>query len=99
RYLRENASFAKQTIAHNTVTVDERSNYGGSYEKAENEHAERQFFDAKDPNFQIMSAADRTAYPGVLMQRTIAMIRDAKLLYPVVVDVFRLTSSQPHRFD
>jgi oligo-alginate lyase len=99
RYLRENGSFAKQTIAHNTVTVDERSNYGGSYAKAEHEHSERQFFDASDPNFQVMSAVDRTAYPGVAMQRTIATIRDPRLLFPVVVDVFRLTSATAHRYD
>ncbi|HVU34165.1 MAG TPA: heparinase II/III family protein, partial [Opitutaceae bacterium] len=99
RYLIENTTFAKQTIAHNTVTVDERSDYGGSYKAAENQHSEREFFDAHDPDFQVTSAVDRTAYPGVLMQRTLAMVRDPHLLYPVVLDVFRLTSAQPHRYD
>lgn len=99
RYLRENTSFAKQTIAHNTVTVDERSNYGGSYDTAENQHAERGFFTATDPDLQVMSAVDRTAYPGVIMQRTIALVRDRRLPFPVVLDVYRLESAQAHRYD
>ncbi|PTX96649.1 heparinase II/III family protein [Opitutus sp. ER46] len=99
RYLPENNSFAKQTIAHNTVTVDERSNYGGSFKTAEEAHAERVFFSAQDPAFQVMSALDRTAYPGVLMHRTVALVRDAKLPQPVVVDVFRLRASAAHRYD
>ena len=99
RYLKENDTFARQSIAHNTVTVDERSHYLGSYATAKSEHSDRQFFDAHDPDFQIMSATDTTAVPGVAMQRTIAMIRDTRLEHPVVVDVFRLNSEQPHRYD
>ncbi len=99
RYLKENDTFARQTIAHNTVTVDEHSDYLGKFATANTKHSDRQFFDAHDPDFQIMSATDTTAVPGVAMQRTIAMIRDARLEHPVVVDVFRLTSEQPHRYD
>ena len=99
RYLKENDTFARQTIAHNTVTVDGHSDYLGKYATAKSEHSDRQFFDAHDPDFQIMSATDITAVPGVAMQRTVAMIRDARLEHPVVVDVFRLNSEQPHRYD
>lgn len=99
RYLPENKSFALQTIAHNTVTVDEQSHYGGRYDTAEHAHAKRHFFSADDPDFQVMSARDVTAVPGVAMQRTVAMIRDARLPHPVVVDVFRCASAAPHRYD
>ncbi len=99
RYLKENDTFARQTIAHNTVTVDERSDYRGKFATANTNHSDRQFFDAHDPDFQIMSATDTSAVPGVAMQRTIAMIRDARLEHPVVVDVFRLTSEKSHRYD
>ena len=99
RYLPENNSFAKQTIAHNTVVVDQLSDYRGSYATAKSLHSDRQFFDAHDPDFQIMSAVDTTAVPGVAMQRTVALIRDARFERPVVVDVFRLTSAQSHRYD
>jgi hypothetical protein len=79
--------------------VDGHSDYLGKYATAKSEHSDRQFFDAHDPDFQIMSATDTTAVPGVAMQRTIAMIRDARLEHPVVVDVFRLTSEKSHRYD
>ena len=99
RYLPENDTFARQSIAHNTVVVDERSHYLGSYATAKAQHSDRQFFDARNPDFQVMSATDTTAVPGVAMQRTVMLIRDARLEHPVVVDVFRLTSEQPHRYD
>lgn len=99
RYLKENTSFAKQTIAHNTVVVDGQSNYNGVYDEADTRHAEAHFFDVKDPDFQVVSAIDRTAYPGVAMQRTLVMLRDERLAYPVLVDVYRVTSASPHRFD
>ena len=99
RYLKENDTFARQSIAHNTVTVDEHSHYLGKYATAKAEHSDRQFFDGHDPDFQIMSATDTTAVPGVAMHRTVAMIRDARLEHPVVIDVFRVNSEKQHRYD
>lgn len=99
RYLPENKSFALQTIAHNTVTVDERSHYAGRYADAEHQHSERHFFSSSDPDFQVMSARDITAVPGVALQRTVAMVRDPRLPRPVVIDVFRCVAAEPHRYD
>jgi hypothetical protein len=99
RYLPENKSYALQSIAHNTVTVDGRSNYEGDYDRAENEHSLRHFFTASDPDFQVMSARDTTAFPGVAMQRTVAMVRDPRLAHPILIDVFRLVSEKEHQYD
>ncbi len=99
RYLPENKSYALQTIAHNTVTVDSRSNYNHHYDTADASHSDRHFFDATDPDFQVMSARDTTAYPGVTMQRTVALVRDPRFTQPILIDVFRLTSDQPHQYD
>lgn len=99
RYLPENKTYALQTIAHNTVTVDGLSNYAGDYDTADASHSDRHFFTASDPAFQVMSARDTTAYPGVAMQRTVAMIRDPKLAHPVLIDVFRLVSEKSHQYD
>lgn len=99
RYLSENKSYARQTIAHNTVTVDGRSNYNDVFDTAESLHSDRHFFSATDPDFKVMSARDTTAYPGVTMQRTVAMVRDARLAHPVLLDVFRLTSANAHQYD
>jgi oligo-alginate lyase len=99
RYLPENESFAKQTIAHNTVVVDRTTQYGGVYEVAEPLSAQKHFFEVRDPDFQVASARDVTAVPGVTMQRTLAMVRDPHFQFPVVVDVFRVVSTQAKTHD
>jgi hypothetical protein len=99
RYLPENKSFAKQTVAHNTVVVDQQTQYQGSYDEAENQHSEKHFFDAAAADFQVVSARDATAVSGVTMQRTLAMVQDPRLAYPVVVDVFRVVSATEHDYD
>ncbi len=99
RYLPENDSWAKQTLAHNTVVVDSASQSGGNYRADEAKSAQRNFFDAHDPAVQVMSARADGFYDGVGMQRTMLLIRDARLPLPVVVDLFRLTSAAPHSYD
>ncbi len=99
RYLPENGTYAKQTIAHNTVAVDERSHYLGNYNAAKSLHSEKGYFDASNPDFQVMSAIDTTAVPGVAMRRTVAMVVDKALAYPLLVDVFRLVSEKEHQYD
>ncbi len=99
RYLPENNSYAKQTIAHNTVVVDESSHYSGNYNTAKTLHSEKGFFDLQGPDFQVMSATDTTAVPGVAMRRTVAMVRDKTLDHPVLLDVFRLSSEKEHLYD
>ena len=99
RYLPENDSYAKQTIAHNTVVVDEASQSNGSYPADERKTAQRHFFDATNPSVQAMSAKADGFYDGVGMQRTMLVIRDARLSQPVVVDIYRLTSGGAHTYD
>ncbi len=48
---------------------------------------------------QVMSARANNHYSGVAMQRTMFMIRDARLAHPVVVDLFRLSSFAEHVYD
>ncbi len=99
RYLPENDTYAMQTIAHNTVVVDQRTQNRGDEKVADGVWSERHFFDARNPAVQVMSARDVTSYPGVTQQRTMLMVRDARLPYPVVVDLFRLVSGVEHRYD
>jgi hypothetical protein len=99
RYLPENDSYAKQTIAHNTVVVDETTQSGGNYQADEKKSAQRHFFDASNPAIQVMSARADGYYDGVGMQRTMLLIRDARLDHPVVVDLYRLSSSAIHTYD
>lgn len=99
RYLPETASWARQTIAHNTVTVDEKSHYGGKMSVSSKHHADRHFFSTSDSMLQVMSAKAVGVYPGVEMQRTMALVRDAGFAKPIVLDMFRVVSKENHSYD
>lgn len=99
RYLPENKSYAMQTIAHNTVVVDEQSQFKGSIAISEKHHADRHFFTSSDPAFQVMSAKLSDAYPGVRMQRAIAMVRDTQFAHPILVDVVKIDADREHIYD
>jgi hypothetical protein len=99
RYLPENDSYAMQTIAHNTVVVDTTTQSAGSEKVDEGVWGERHFFDVRNPKLQAMSARANREYPGVRMQRTMLLVRDARLPYPVALDLYRLSSDTPHVYD
>lgn len=100
RYLPENESWAKQTIAHNTVIVDTTSQFNDNLDTANKYNSEKWFFDASQPNIQIMSAKENKAYKGVEQQRTIAVINDKTLFdNSLIIDVFRIESEKAHTYD
>ena len=99
RYLPENDSYAMQTIAHNTVTVDETSQNSAKEVQAEEMWGERHFFDKSNRSIQVMSAQANRHNPGVGMTRTMFLIDDARLPRPVAVDLFRLSSNSSHTYD
>jgi hypothetical protein len=99
RYLPEGDSYAKMTVAHNTVVVDELTQNDGDARAAEAVSGRRHFFEASDPNVQAMSARADDHYDGVRMQRTMLLIRDEAVPYPFVVDLYRLVSDGTHRYD
>ena len=99
RYLPENDSYAMQTVAHNTVVIDGVTQNDFDEDSAEATSGVRHFFDATDASAQIMSARADTYYEGVGMQRTMLLLQDDRLEYPVVLDLYRLTSNEPHQYD
>ena len=99
RYLPENTTWAKQTIAHNTAVVDEKSHFGGDFELGNQHHSDPYFFMAEDPGFQVASAKDSHAYPDVDMHRTICLLTDTSLGKPILIDVFALYSATEHQYD
>ncbi|RYD88609.1 MAG: heparinase, partial [Sphingobacteriales bacterium] len=95
--LKENDSYAQQSVAHNTVIVDETSHYGGQWKKGEEHSPELVFSDITNPEkVQIVSAKENNAYAGVGMQRTVAMV-GADM--PFIIDVYSLRSAQKHNYD
>lgn len=99
RYLPENRTWAKQTVAHNTVVVDERSQFDGKESVSEQYHGVRHFFYANDPALQSMSATVSDVTLGVRMQRTLLMISDARFAKPLVVDIIRVNGERDHQVD
>ena len=99
RYIPENNSYCKQTVAHNTVVVDGKSQNNDNSLEAEKRWGESHFFVTDNPAEQGMSARLKNYYPGVDQQRTVLMLTLPEIASPLIVDVFRLTSDQPHRYD
>lgn len=99
RYLPEGQSYAKATIAHNTVVVDGQTQNGFDPDEAETVSGKRHFFETSDPNVQAMSARADDHYDGVEMQRTMLLVRDDALEYPFVIDLFRIRSDSTRTYD
>ncbi len=98
RYLPENESWAKQTIAHNALVVNETSHFGGDGKLADKFAPTQQYFSAK-PDLQVSIATIDSAYEGVAMTRTLAMLDVAGQAEPVVIDVLRADSQEAAQFD
>ena len=98
RYLPENDRYASQTIAHNTITVDEKSHFNGDEKLAEKHHAEKFFSDLGNKDLQVVASRDANAYKDVLLQRTVYLLQipgGNKLL----VDLFSAASAGSHQYD
>lgn len=98
-YLPENKTWAKQTIAHNTLVQNKGSHFGGKYEIGSQHHSDLRFFDAANKNVQVISASEENAYPGTVMQRTMAVIKDEAFEKAFVLDLFKATSNTNNQYD
>jgi hypothetical protein len=98
-YLKENKTWAKQTIAHNTITRNETSHFEGKYEIGSKHHSELYFYDDTNSDVQVVSATESNAYPGTRLQRTLAMIKKRSFNKPFVLDVFKVTSDTESQYD
>ncbi|MDO6444472.1 heparinase II/III family protein [Colwellia sp. 1_MG-2023] len=98
-YLPENNTFAKQTVAHNTVVVDENSHFNGKVKTGNKHHPELLFF-AKSKQGSISSAQIDTAYQGVSLKRTMALVKLPEINKPLAIDIFDVNSDKKsHQFD
>ena len=97
-YLPENTSWAKQTVAHNTLVVDETSDFKANVKEASKYHPELVYF-SNTAAIQVVSAKENNAYPGVQMVRTSALIKVAELQKPLLVDVVTAASATSHQYD
>ncbi|UYY58156.1 alginate lyase family protein [Sphingomonas sp. S2-65] len=97
RYLKENESWAKQTIAHNTLVVNQTSHFDGKWRDGE-EHAPRQLFFSGEGATKVSTAEMVGAYPGVTFRRTLVQLPLGKG-GPMVLDLLRVTGDKPATYD
>ncbi len=98
RYLPENNSYAKQTVAHNTVVVDETSHFNASVSVGNRNAPTLNFFETSNVG-TVSSGEISTAYNGVELARTLALINVPELDSTIALDVFDVTAQAEHQFD
>ncbi|MGS2739207.1 heparinase II/III domain-containing protein [Sinomicrobium sp. M5D2P17] len=99
RYLKENKTYARQSIAHNTLTVDETSHYQAKVSEGSKNVPELLFYDLQK-DIHIVSAREDHAYKDIKLVRTIAMLTTNEAPeHPFIIDVFQAISDTPHQYD
>ncbi|WP_282134226.1 heparinase II/III domain-containing protein [Seonamhaeicola maritimus] len=98
-YLKENKTWAKQTIAHNTITQNETSQFKGKYDIGSKHHSNKYVFSVADENVQVASAKEENAYPGTKLHRTMVTIKDEDYNNPYVLDIMRVSSENSNQYD
>jgi oligo-alginate lyase len=98
-YLKENTTWAKQTIAHNTIVQNETSDFGGDFETGSKFASEKYLYDVSNPKVQVISALENNAYPGTTFQRTMALIDEEGFEKSFLLDIIQLDSKTANQYD
>ncbi|WP_028115956.1 heparinase II/III domain-containing protein [Ferrimonas senticii] len=98
RYIKENDSYCKQTVAHNTLVVDQGCQHQFNTALAEANFGRSHFF-VSDGDLQGMSAICNDYWPGVQQQRSVLLIRQPNCRHPLLLDLLRVTSNDAHQYD
>ena len=98
-YLKENTTWAKSTIAHNTLSQDQQIHFGGDYKTGSQYHSDLHFYADHNPSVQVASAKESNAYPGTQMHRTIALIANDEFSEPLMLDIMRVEAQKKHDYD
>ncbi|MFD0990785.1 alginate lyase family protein [Mariniflexile jejuense] len=98
-YLKENTTWAKQTITHNTIVQNETSHFNGDFETGSLHHSEIYLFDASNPKVQLISAKETNAYPGTEIHRTMALIKNDNFENSFLLDIVKVTSENENQYD
>ena len=98
RYLPENTTWAKASVAHNTLVIDETSHFGGDVRLADQNWPTQTYFSAEE-GLQITAAEIDSAYPGVTLVRTLVMAELPDLESPLILDLVQASSEEAHQYD
>ncbi len=99
RYLPENQTWAKQTVAHNTLVVDRTSHYRGDIHIGEKHHPDLYAFRTEDSTLQLVSAVSENAYPDHRLQRAQWLLQDTAFEHPLLIDLFRSTGDRAATYE
>ena len=100
RYLPENETWAKQTVAHNALVVNGQSHFYGDRELADLSAPSQLFFTVEE-GFQASAATIDDAYPqeDVEMTRLLALVDLEGLSQPVTLDLLRAQGGGVSQYD
>jgi hypothetical protein len=98
RYLEENESWAKQTVAHNTLVVNETSDFDAKWRIGQ-KLAPKQLYFSGDAPTKVSTAEMAGAWPGVTFRRTLVQLPVQDGAHPVVVDLLRVHGDRPATYD
>tara|TARA_R110001583_G_scaffold52393_1_gene162776 strand:+ start:19254 stop:21407 length:2154 start_codon:yes stop_codon:yes gene_type:complete len=99
RYLPENPSYARQTVAHNAITIDETCQNYFDVDRADSVHGIPHFFQVNDENLKGMSAFANDHYDGFEMQRSAFLLNLEELEAPLLIDLYRIKGEGEHQYD
>ncbi|NNC36149.1 MAG: alginate lyase [Hyphomonadaceae bacterium] len=97
-YLPENNLYAKQTVAHNALVVDETSHFLGSTQTG-NKHAPELGPFVVSDEMTATSADIDTAYDDVGLSRTVAVVNADAFPKPIVIDLVEAHADASHLYD
>lgn len=98
RYLPENTSWAKQSIAHNTAVVNQTSHFDGDWRRAQKSWPTITFFE-EGKHANVVSARIDDAYDGASLSRTTLQLDIDDSGAPVIVDVMTVDVQAPSSVD
>ncbi|WP_250884119.1 heparinase II/III family protein [Glaciecola sp. XM2] len=98
-YLKENTTWAKSTISHNTLSQDQSIHFGGDYQTGSQHHSDFYFYADENPQVQVASAKETNAYPGTEMHRTVALIKPSDADEPFMLDIMKVDAQGTHDYD
>jgi hypothetical protein len=97
-YTHENESWAKSSIAHNTLVVDGRNMFGGKWRESQKYHPTVLWHSFVD-GLQCVAAREDNAYEGVSFTRYLVYADVPFLEYPLIMDVLKAESDGRHQYD
>ncbi|MEP0175577.1 MAG: heparinase II/III family protein [Paraglaciecola sp.] len=98
-YLKENKTWAKTTIAHNTISQNEEMHFDGKYQVASQHHSDLYFYDDSNKDVQVVSATEANAYPGTELHRIMAIIKTDGFEKPFLLDIMKVKADKKNQYD